>query len=144
MFSGSVTAEDREVDVTGGSTMENLIAVSGSSPLPEHRGGGPLVDQYGRVVGITVSLDPTNNSDQGLLFAVPVDVAVHVTQQLLAGARVTHPWLGMVNADDITSAVADQYSVSGAAQVGQVSPGSPAGRMGLRPDDIITSLNGNR
>jgi S1-C subfamily serine protease len=142
VFSGQVTAEDREVDVTGGSTMENLIAVSGSSPLPSTEAGGPLVDQYGRIVGITVSIDPTNNSDQGLLFAVPVDVAVHVTQQLLAGIRVTHPWLGIVNADDITSAVANQYSVSGAAEVGQVSPGSPAGRMGLRPDDVITSMNG--
>ena len=128
--------------MTGGSTMENLIAVSGSSPLPSTEAGGPLVDQYGRIVGITVSIDPTNNSDQGLLFAVPVDVAVHVTQQLLAGIRVTHPWLGIVNADDITSAVANQYSVSGAAEVGQVSPGSPAGRMGLRPDDVITSMNG--
>ncbi len=143
VFSGSVTAEDREVDVTGGSTMENLIAVSGSSPLPSTEAGGPLVDQLGRVVGITVSLDPTNSSDQGLLFAVPVDVAVHVSQQLLAGTRVTHPWVGIVDADDVTSTVANQYSVSGAAQVGQVSPGSPAGRMGLRPDDIVTALNGS-
>lgn len=142
VFSGPVTAEDREVDVTGGSTMENLIAVSGSSPLPSAEAGGPLVDEYGRVVGITVSLDPTNSSDQGLMFAVPVDVAVHVAQQLLAGSRVTHPWLGIVNADDVTSAVANQYSVSGAAEVGEVSPGSPAGRMGMRSDDIITSVNG--
>jgi S1-C subfamily serine protease len=142
VFPGSVTAEDREVDLTGGSTMENLIAVSGSSPLPSTEAGGPLVDQFGRVVGITVSLNPTNNSDQGLLFAVPVDVAEHVTQQLLAGARVTHPWVGIVDADDVTSTVANQYSVSGAAEVGQVSPGSPAGHMGLRPDDIVTALNG--
>jgi serine protease Do len=142
VFAGSVTAEDREVDITGGSTMENLIAVSGSSPLPSSEAGGPLVDQFGRVVGITVSLDPTNSSDQGLLFAVPVDVAVHVTQQLLAGSRVTHPWVGIVDADDVTSTVANQYSVSGAAEVGQVPPSSPAARMGLRPADIITSMNG--
>jgi S1-C subfamily serine protease len=143
VFSGSVSAVDREVDVTGGSTMENLIAVTGSSPLPSTEAGGPLVDQFGRVVGITVSLDPTNSSDQGLLFAVPVDVAVHVTQQLLAGTRVTHPWVGIVDADDVASTVANQYNVSGAAQVGAVSAGSPAGRMGLRPNDIITSMNGN-
>jgi S1-C subfamily serine protease len=142
VFSGSVTAEDRAVDVTGGSTMENLIAVSGSTPLPSSEAGGPLVDQNGRVVGITVNLDPTDSSDQSLVFAVPVDVAWHVTQQLLSKSRVTHPWLGVVNADDVTSAVADQYGVSGAAVVGQVAPGSPAGRMGLRPNDIITSMNG--
>ena len=86
----SAVTEDREVDVAGGSTMENLIAVSGSSPLPALASGGPLVDQQGQVVGITVSLDPTNTSDQGLVFAVPVDIAVHVTEQLLSGMPVTH------------------------------------------------------
>ncbi len=141
VFSGSVTGEDREVDVSGGSTMENLIAVSGSSPLPSTEAGGPLVDQYGRIMGITVSLNPTNSSDQGLLFAVPVDVAWHVTQQVLEGSRLTHPWLGVIDADDVTPAVANQYGVSGAAEVGQVAPGSPASRMGLRANDIITSIN---
>jgi putative serine protease PepD len=142
VFSGSVAAEDREVDLTGGSVMENLIAVSGSSVLPNPEAGGPLVDQYGRLIGITVSLDPTNSGDQSLLFAVPVDVAWHVTQQLLSGAHVTHPWLGVIDAEDLTSAVADQYGLSGGAQVGQVATGSPASRMGIRPNDIITSING--
>lgn len=142
VFSGSVTAEDREVDLTGGSTMENLIAVSGSSPLPSTAAGGPLVDQEGQVVGITLGLDPTNSSDEGLVFAVPVDVAVHVTEQLLAHTSVTHPWLGITNADTVTSADADQYGLSGGAEIGQVWPGSPAGRLGLDPNDIITSVNG--
>jgi S1-C subfamily serine protease len=91
IFSGSIAAEDREVELTGGSTMENVIAVSGSSPLPNTAAGGPLIDQQGEVVGITLSLNPTNSTDQGLLFAVPVDVAVHVAQQLLARTSVTHP-----------------------------------------------------
>jgi putative serine protease PepD len=142
IFSGLVAAEDREVDLTGGSAMENLISVSGSSILPDPEAGGPLVDQFGRIIGITVSLDPTNSGDQNVLFAVPVDVAWHVTQQLLSGARVTHPWLGVIDTEDLTSAEADQYGLSGGAQIGQVSPGSPASRMGLQPNDIITSING--
>ena len=143
VFSGSVAAEDREVDLTGGSAMENLIAVGGSSVLPNPEAGGPLVDQYGRLIGITVTLDPTNSGDQSLLFAVPVDEAWHVTQQLLSGTRVTHPWLGVIDTEDLTSAVADQYGLSGGAEVGQVSAGSPASRMGIRPNDIITSINGS-
>jgi S1-C subfamily serine protease len=141
VFSGSIAAEDREVDLTGGSTMENVIAVSGSSPLPNTAAGGPLIDQQGEVVGITLSLNPTNSTDQSLLFAVPVDVAVHVAQQLLARTSVTHPWLGVTNADDVTSVDANQYGFSGGAEVGQVVPGSPAARAGLRPSDIITSIN---
>ncbi len=143
LFSGSIAAEDREVDLTGGSTMDNLIAVCGTSELPSSAAGGPLVDQNGTVVGITLNLDPTNSSDESLLFAVPVDVAVHVADGLLARASVTHPWLGVTNADDVTSVDANQYGLSGGAEVGQVVPGSPAARLGLGPSDIITAVNGN-
>ena len=48
----------------------------------------------------------------------------------------------MTNAEDITSSNANQWGVSGGAVVGQVSPGSPAGRLGLAPNDIITAVNG--
>ena len=141
VFAGSVTAEDRQVDVAGGQTMENMIAAT-ASQVPDSIGGGPLVDGQGRVVGITVSVDPTNTTDQGLVFAVPVDLAVRVAQELLSGASVDHPWLGVYNAADLSTAVARQLGVSGGAQIGQVLPGSPAGRAGLSANDIITSFNG--
>jgi S1-C subfamily serine protease len=143
VFPGSVSAEDREVDVSGGSTMQNLIAVSGPPAMASSAAGGPLVDQQGRVVGITVNLDPTDSTDQSLVFAVPVDIAMHVSQELLAGLAVTHPWLGVTNAYDMTSADARHFDVSGGAQIGQVWPGSPASRLGLDPSDVITSFNGS-
>jgi S1-C subfamily serine protease len=140
VFQGSVTAEDRSVDVTGGTTMQGLIGVSGP-PLPSGAAGGPLVDDQGRVVGVTLNLSPVNASDQNLTFAVPVDVAMHVVQQMLAGTKVTHPWLGVTSASDITTALAAQYGLPGGAQVEQISPGSPASQLGLRPNDIITSFD---
>jgi putative serine protease PepD len=140
VFQGSVTAEDRAVDITGGTTMQGLIGVSGP-PLPSGAAGGPLVDDQGRVVGITLNLSPVNAADQNLTFAVPVDVAMHVVQQMLAGEKVTHPWLGVTSASDITSAAAAQYGLAGGAQVEQVSPGSPAAQLGLTPSDIITSFD---
>lgn len=141
VFAGSVTAEDRDVDVAGGLNMENMIAVS-ASQIPDSLGGGPLVDSQGRVVGITLALDPANTTDQGLVFAIPVDVADRVAQEMLDGARVDHPWLGVSDAADLSSAVARQLGVSGGAQVGEVLPGSPASRIGLSANDIITALNG--
>jgi S1-C subfamily serine protease len=139
VFPGSVTSEDREVDLAGGVAMQNLIAITGTA-VPAAAAGGPLLDQQGQVVGITVSLQPTDTSDQALAFAVPVDVAVHVAQQLLAGAAVTHPWVGVTDAFDISSTDARQYGLSGGAQVGQVWPGSPASRLGLGANDIVTAL----
>jgi S1-C subfamily serine protease len=140
VFQGTVTAEDRAVDVTGGTTMQNLIGVSGP-PLPSAAAGGPLVDDQGRVVGITLSLQPINQSDQALTFAVPVDVALHVVYLMLQGSAVTHPWLGVASSSDITSGVAQQYGLVGGAQVQQVTPGSPASRLGLAANDIITRFD---
>jgi putative serine protease PepD len=141
VFAGSVTAEDRQVEIAGGRDMQNMIAAT-ASQVPDSIGGGPLVDGQGRVVGITVSLDPTNATDQGLVFAVPIDLAVRVAQEMLSGAKIDHPWLGISDASDLSTAVARELGVSGGAQVGQVLPGSPAGRVGLSANDIITSFNG--
>jgi serine protease Do len=140
VVTGSVTAEDRSVDVAGGNTLQNLIAVSGP-PLSSQAAGGPLVDDQGRVVGITLSLDPVDSSDQALTFAVPIDVAEHVVLQMLSGTAVTHPWLGVTSASDITSGTAQQYGLAGGAQIEQVAPGSPASKIGLGPTDIITSFD---
>jgi putative serine protease PepD len=141
VFAGSVTAENREVDVTDGGSVENMIAVSGT-PVPAPVAGGPLVDQFGRVVGLTVDLDPTEATDQNLTFAVPVDEVEHVAQQLVAGEKVTHPWLGLYDSVDVSSGVAHQDGLIGGALAVGVTPNSPASHIGLSPTDIITSLNG--
>jgi putative serine protease PepD len=141
VFAGSVTAENREVDVADGGNVENMIAVSGT-PVPAPVAGGPLVDQFGRVVGLTVDLDPTDATDQNLTFAVPVDEVEHVALQLVAGGKVTHPWLGLYDSVDLSSGVAHQDGLLGGALAVGVTPNSPASHIGLGPTDIITSLNG--
>ena len=141
VFSGSVTAENREVDVADGADMENMIAISGTS-VPAPVAGGPLVDQFGQVVGITLALDPTDATDQDLTFAVPVDEAERVAEQMLAGESVTHPWLGLYDSVDLSTEVARQEGLAGGALAVAISPDSPASRIGLQPTDIITGLDG--
>jgi putative serine protease PepD len=132
VFPGSVTAENQEVDVTDGTNLQNMIAVTGT-PVSPAVDGGPLVDQYGRVVGITLDVDPADANDQNLTFAVPVNEVVRVAEQIVAGEKVTHPWLGLYDSED---------AHAGGALAGGVMPNSPASRIGLDPTDIITSLNG--
>ena len=141
VFSGWVSGEDREVDVSSGLSMQNMIAVT-SAQIPASAAGGPLVDSHGRVVGVTVSLDPTDPTDQGLTFAVPIDMARMICQEMLSNTSINHPWLGVTDAIDLSSAVANQMRVSGGAQVGGIWPGSPASRVGLSPNDIIISFDG--
>jgi serine protease Do len=132
---------DREVDLANSQVMQNLIAVGGS-PLPSPAAaGGPLVNQYGQVVGITLSLSPADSTDQNLTYAVPVDVATHIAYQLTNDVTPTHPWIG-VNADDLTPSTAQSLHLAGGAQVRAIWPGSPASKIGMEPTDIITRFNG--
>lgn len=140
LFQELVSSEDREVDLASGLSMQNLIAVTGST-IPTSAAGGPLLDQDGAVVGITIAIQPANTADADFQYAVPVDEAENIGDQLLSGICCTHPWLGVVNAVDITAAVAHQFGLTGGVAVGDVTPDSPASRLGLEPNDIITSFD---
>lgn len=130
------------MDLASGSAMQNLIEVSGS-PLPSQAAaGGPLVNQNGQVVGITLSLTPAGAADQNLTYAVPVDVVQHVAQELVDGAAPTHPWIGVYNLDDITPGMAQSLHLSGGTQVVAVSQNSPAAKIGIETNDIITNFDG--
>ena len=102
------------------------------------------MDQAGQVVGITVGLDPADPTDQDLIFAVPIDEAVNVTEEILGGQQLTHPWLGISNTVDLTPTVAQELGLPGGARPQSVAPNSPASRIGLTPRDIITSFDGHQ
>lgn len=143
VFAGPVTSEDQHVDLANGSTMENLIAVS-AGPLPGEELGGPLADQAGQVVGITVRVDSTDPGTENLLFAVPSDVAAHVAEQIISGSPVSHPWLGIGDAVDLPTAAARQMGIAGGVQVELVWPGSPAAKAGIVANDVVTGLAGHQ
>ena len=141
VFEGSISGQDRSIEVTDGAVMQNMIAAT-TTQIPSSSTGGPLVDSHGRVVGVTVALDPTDPTDQGLTFAVPIDLVERVCRQMIASVTVDHPWLGITNAADLSSVVARQYGLSGGAQVGNIWPGGPASKAGLSPSDIVTAFDG--
>jgi putative serine protease PepD len=142
VFPGTVAAEDQEVDLTGDTSMQGLITISGGGELPQVSAGGPLVDASGRVVGITVSLNPVDTYQEAMSFAVPIDVAMQVATQLLSGHPPSHPWLGVLDATDVPGDLASRMGVRAGAQVGAIWPGSPAARAGIQANDIVTSING--
>jgi S1-C subfamily serine protease len=138
----AISTLDQQVDVASGSTMEDLLTLSAGS-VPPTEAGGPVLDQRGAVVAISVGINPVDTDMSNMSFAVPVDVATHVAQQLIRGDRVTHPWLGVSDAQDLSSATAKQLGVLGGAQVGVVAGDSPAARLGLQPNDVITAFDGS-
>lgn len=140
VFTGSVSGEDRRVLLGDGTDMDNLIALSVPALAPADS-GGPLLDAFGRVVGLTLDLQGVDGTDQQS-FAVPIDEVTRVATQLIEGQRVTHAWLGISDAEDVPSSLAHKYGLTGGAQAGEVTAGSPAGRVGMRSLDIISSFDG--
>ncbi len=142
VFPGLVSAEARQVEVSNGVSMPDLIAVSSPS-IPSATAGGPLVDDGGQVVGVMLDIDPVDAADQNFAYAVPIDVAESVADQMLARKTVIHPWLGVTDVVDVPTAISQSLRISGGAQVKAVSPDSPASQLGLQPSDIIISINGS-
>lgn len=102
--------------------------------------GGALVDSSGAVVGI-VTFGSGNVDDEAPSgFAIPIDYARSVADQLLANGAVARVWMG-IEGSDLDGETAGRMGLEGGAVVNQVRTGSPAGRAGLVPGDVITSFD---
>ncbi|GMV02971.1 MAG: Do family serine endopeptidase [Burkholderiaceae bacterium] len=107
--------------------------------------GGPLFDARGRVVGINSQIYSRTGGYQGLSFAIPIDVAVRVKDQILATGSVRHARLG-VTVQELNQGLAESFRLDSprGALVAGVAPGSAAEKAGLRAGDVVLALNGER
>jgi len=108
--------------------------------------GGPLIDSSGRVIGInTLIIAGRDGSPRGLGFAIPINTAHDMIQNIDRPGHFTRPQLG-VFLTDITPDIAAEFrmTVQDGALVARVAPDSAADRAGIEPGDIVTRLNGER
>lgn len=105
--------------------------------------GGPLFDLQGRVVGVNSQIYSRTGGFMGLSFAIPIDVAIDVMDQLKEKGSVSRGWLGVL-IQDVTRDLAEPFGLPHpvGALVSQVLPASPAEEAGLRAGDIILSFDG--
>ena len=145
--SGIVSALNRPVNVgtdeQGNST--TYPAIQTDAAINPGNSGGPLVDLTGAVVGINSSIRSTANSSLGgeagsigLGFAIPIDEVMQIVDQMANGETPTHARLG-VSVGPVSASGGDL--VDGAV-VKEVTSGSPADELGLKPGDVITKLDG--
>ncbi len=139
---GQVSSSNPNAQAAGGPFL--FDAIQTDAPINPGNSGGPLVDLNGDVVGINTlgagQAEPGVQSE-GIGFAISINTAKKIADQLIAQGHVTYAFLGVGTVDN-TPALASQYGlpdVPGAA-VGAVTPGSPAAQAGIAPKDVITAI----
>jgi 2-alkenal reductase len=141
---GVVSATGRSIDSGNGYSIDNLIQTDAA--INQGNSGGPLVNLAGEVIAINTLIVRSSGSGtvaEGLGFAIPVNTASAVAQQLIQNGSITHPYLG-VSFQAVTPDIANAYNLPAqyGAYITDVASNSPASQAGLQQGDIITSLGG--
>jgi len=105
--------------------------------------GGPLFNMNGEVVGINSQIFTRSGGFMGLSFAIPIDVAIDVSDQLKKDGKVSRGWLGVV-IQEVNKDLAESFGLDkpAGALVAQVLEDGPAAKSGLQVGDVILSMNG--
>ena len=112
-------------------------------PVNPGNSGGPLFNLNGEVVGINSQIFSESGGFQGISFAVPIDIALHVKDQLVAHGKVTRARIG-VTIQDVNQQFANSFNLPRpmGALVSDVEVGGPAAKAGLKTGDVIVKLDG--
>ena len=132
----------RSLDIEGAGGYEDFIQTDAS--INPGNSGGALVNTRGQLIGInTAIISNGGGGNQGIGFAVPIDMARRVMEQLVSNGKVTRGYLG-VSIQEVTPALAKAFGLPSAegALVGDVTSDSPGAKAGLQKGDVIVGLNG--
>jgi serine protease DegQ len=125
----------------GINTFENFIQTD--APINPGNSGGALVDVSGNLLGINTAIYSRSGGSLGIGFAIPVSTARSVLESIITTGSVTRGWIG-VEPQDVTPEIAESFGLnqkSGAIVAG-VLQGGPADKAGIKPGDILLSVNG--
>lgn len=125
----------------GATVLTDLIQTD--APINPGNSGGALCDSNGSLVGINALIASQSGGSEGIGFAIPINTAKKVADDLIAGRAVSHPYIG-VQSQTISEEIATQYRlpVSQGAYVTYVVPNSPAQKAGIQAGDIIVAIDG--
>jgi S1-C subfamily serine protease len=137
---GIISALGRRVERPDQSPLFDMIQTD--APVTQGNSGGALVDSAGAVVGVNSAIAASPEvGAEGIAFAIPIDVAVAIAEELINSGRATHPWLG-VTGGNITPEAAEEFGVEQGAFIREVVSAGPAAKAGIKPNDIVVEFAG--
>ena len=141
LTAGYVSAKDRQVTFSGGTTM-NLIQTDAA--INSGNSGGALFNMYGEVVGVTNAKYSSSSSSEASIdnigFAIPINSIMDIVQSLIEKGYISKPYIGVQVIDVGTEA--RRYGLPQGAAIYSVVEDSPAEKGGLQANDIVTQANG--
>ncbi len=139
---GIISAKSR--DIPGDSTAFQHFLQTDAAINPGNS-GGPLLNINGEVIGINTQIASRSGGYQGIGFAMPINTAVKVYNQIIKSGKVTRGSIGIhFSEGGQSSSLLKAYNASNGVFVQKVEPGGPAEKAGLQAEDIITSIGGQR
>jgi serine protease Do len=139
--SGIISAKGRSLPSENGDNFVPFLQTDAA--VNPGNSGGPLFDAAGNVVGINSQIYSRTGGFQGVSFAIPIDVALAIKDQIVATGHATHARLG-VSIQPLTQDLAESFGLErpDGALVSTVAPNSGAAKAGLKSGDVITKVNG--
>ncbi len=139
----SATRRDIKSEVSERGVYKNMIQTDAA--INPGNSGGPLVNAEGQVVGINTFIFTRGGGSLGMGFAIPVEVAIRVLEEIRKYGRVRQAWLGM-QVQILTPYLAQRlgYDHPGGLVVSRVDANGPAAKVGIQPGDRILEVNGKK
>ena len=137
---GIISALDRSLDIPPGETLYGMVQTD--APIAPGSSGGALVDGRGRLIGITTAIAVSDVGAEGLGFAIPVDMAIGVVNDLIADGEVRHALLGISGNTARASQNGAEFPVG--VGISAVTPGSAYDAAGGQVNDVITEFAGTK
>jgi len=141
LTAGVISSAGRTITAPDGFPIVNVLQTD--APINPGNSGGPLIDGYGRVIGITSQIESGSGSSSGVGFAIPINTVKPLLPQLMSGKSTKRSYMGILGGD-VSSLPPHQpgLTVSSGAYISKVISGGPAAKAGIRGGIPIKNLSG--
>ncbi len=138
---GVISGIGRNIMPTGRQQGRYYDMIQTDAAINPGNSGGPLINALGEVIGVSSSIFSNTGESVGVGFAIPIDRAIKVAEQIIRDGAVRRAWVGL---DVAGPTQMGDWKSAGGVRVTQVVPGGPAAQAGLEANDVLLTANGRR